>query len=117
MSEHSFKTWGDVLKYLQTLTYQQLEQRPMVMPHQPDDDKVVNLLPVVVMITVEETELETRSAEDWNHHPEQVVLLTDLHPFDGEGNLFYTLEDEGGRGNNTGKLYTNKELDDIQPEE
>ena len=109
-------TYKELLEYLQTLTPEQLEQRIMVLP--PDveiggNDEVVDLLPVFAIGSVKslyEDTRETRSADDWNHHPEQIVICTDCNPFDGEGNdAFELVEDENGnilwKGNNTNKLY------------
>lgn len=49
------------------------------MPHEPDCDKVIELLPAFIMMTVKETERETRGGGSGKHHPEQVVLLTDCY--------------------------------------
>ena len=82
----------------------------MVMPHNPDETEAIGLLPVVMMATVEETQRETRSAEDFNHHPEQVVMLTDWHPFSPDGDFSYMLTEEGWVGDRSGKVFDDDPL-------
>ena len=105
-------TWADVLKVLKKLTPAQLKQNAMLLPSSPLPEPLL-LEPIIGIGTVKEMchvkgeiVTETRSADDFQHHPEQIVMLYDGSPFDKDGNSFYTMEDKGLRGNKTGKLYS-----------
>ena len=120
MSDKLMNTWADVLAFLQTLTPEQLRQAPMAMPPEPDGDKPLGLMPLVTMGTIEEmchvdgkVVTKTRSCDNDEHHPEQVVMLIDSFPYDNDGNGFYKMEGEGWRGNKTGILYSDEELDQL----
>jgi hypothetical protein len=100
--------------FLGKLSEEQLDQQVQILPHDPDGDKPTHLLPVYAIGAVkelchiddgDEIVIETRSADDFKHHPEQIVLESDDSPFDEDGNSSYDLEEDGWRGNKTGKLY------------
>lgn len=108
------KTWKDVLEFLQKLSEDQLNQTAMLMPPEPDQTKSVHLEPIVAMGTVaymcsslddDEVTTQTRGSDDFQHHPEQVIMLYDYSPYDEDGNTCYELVEGGFIGNVTGKLY------------
>ncbi len=103
-------TYRRLKEQLALMTEAQLDQEVQIMPNNPTPDPT-RLQPVYGINTVEcychvdgEVAQETRSAVDFQHHPEQVVMLSDYSPFSKDGDSFYTLEEEGFRGNKTGKL-------------
>ncbi len=103
--------WRDVLDYLKTLTDEQLDQEAMLLPPNPTGSLTL-LEPIFAFGTVEEmchvdgeVVTETRSGNDFKHHPEQVVALYDYAPYDEDGNTFFELVDGGFKGNKTGKIY------------
>jgi len=111
----------DDLKFTYEVLYQALakltpEQRKqsvqMFPPHNTPD--AVKLQPIYGLHTVKELchaddgEVldETRSADDFQHHPEQLVLLSDYHPFGDEGDTCYTWNEDGSMtGNVSGKTF------------
>jgi hypothetical protein len=105
-------TWKEVLEYLKYLTDIQLNQEAMLLPPQSDRTVPTHLEPIISLGTVEEMchvdgEIitETRSSEDFKHHPEQVVMLYDIFPYDKDGNMFYEIIEGGFIGNVTGEIY------------
>ena len=110
----SFFTYRHLLDYLLTLTDAQLRQNVMTMNPSGEVGEAVRLRPVFAAGTVEEmchvdgsVETPTHSADDFRHHPEQVILLEDGSPYSKDGDSYYTLgKDEQGmylEGNVTGK--------------
>jgi hypothetical protein len=104
-------TWKDVLSYLQSLNEDQLQQEAMLLPPNPTPETTL-LQPIIGMGTIaemchinEEIVSETRSGEDFAHHPEQVVLFFDYAPYDEHGNTFFTLTEDGFVGNKTGEIH------------
>ena len=104
-------TWEDVFQALKKLTPEQRKQNAMLLPPSPLPTPLL-LEPVVAIGTVEQMchvegkiVTKTRSADDFQHHPEQVVLLYDGCPFDEDGNSFFTMTEKGMVGNKTGKVY------------
>ena len=56
----------------------------------------IRLEPSVCFGTVEASfgEQKSRSADDWQHHPEQLVLMSDAHPYGAyRGEVFHNLTD------------------------
>ncbi len=109
MNDSTF-TYRDLLFVLDEMTDGQLDQAVQIAPSQPNKDKPTGLMPVIAFNTVqyffhdgEEVCQETRSAEDWKHHPEQFVLLADDHPFSDQGDFYYELTEDGWKGDKTGK--------------
>ncbi len=103
-------TYRDLLEHLQKLDVSALDQQVEVLPPH-NDGKPVRLHPVLGVNTVkeychvgEEIDTLTRSTLDFEHHPEQVVLLTDGSPFSVDGDTFFTLKDGNFVGNKTGKI-------------
>jgi hypothetical protein len=69
-----------------------LDQEAMIVPYNLGSERV-ELHPICSLASIAELEIEnTFSSEDGEHHPEQVVLLTDGYPFDEEGNFFFKLK-------------------------
>lgn len=104
-------TYRVLQQQLAKMTDAQLDQEVQVMPNNPTPEPT-RLLPVYGIDTVEnychvdgEVATETRSAVDFQHHPEQFVLLADYSPFSKEGDSYYEMEEGGLRGNKTGKLF------------
>ena len=99
-------TYRELKEFVASLTEEQLDQEVQILPNNPTPDPTL-LEPVIGIDTIEHYEAEdTRSAVDFQHHPEQVVLLSDYCPFDKEGNSYFVMEEDGMmRGNKTGKLY------------
>jgi hypothetical protein len=113
--KEKFFTYGDLFNYLKTLTEDQLKQTVQILSPTPIHGKATLLEPGIGINTVknychdgktDEILTDTRSIEDFAHHPEQIVILRDGPCFDEHGNTWFTLEKGGGmRGNKTGKLY------------
>ena len=105
MGESGF-TWKDLLVELQKLTPAELSQSVQVFPPHNTPDPV-KLMPVLGIGTIEFFgETDSRSNDDFKHHPEQVVLLTDHHRFGDEGDTWYTLQEDGTMiGNISGKTF------------
>ncbi len=108
MNEDGPYSYRNLRDFLNTLTESQLDQKVQLLP--PGNPAL--LQPVYAAGTIEEMchvdgkiGTETHSADDFKHHPEQVVLLCDHSPYDEEGNNYFTMEEGGMRGNKTGKLY------------
>lgn len=105
-------TWKEVLEYLKNLTEIQLNQDAMLLPPQSDGTIPAYLEPIVSLGTVEEmchvdgeTITDTRSSQDFKHHPEQVVMIYDVSPYDVYGNTVYDLTEDGFIGNVTGEIH------------
>jgi len=82
-------TYKELLRSLAAMTEAQLDQEVQIMPNNPTPGPT-RLQPVYGINTVEHYEAEdTRSAVDFQHHPEQVVLLSDYSPFYEEGNSYF----------------------------
>lgn len=110
----AYLTFAELKEQLEKLTPEQLSQPVQIMPPCPDYDKPIRLEPVYELDTVfnflsedgEEGSQTSRSAVDGEHHPEQVVLLCDYHPFDDAGNFCYELREDGMLvGDKTGEPY------------
>ncbi len=97
-------TWEDLLIALKKLTPEELKQSVQIFPPHNTPDPV-KLMPVLGIGTVDYFgEKNTKSNDDFKHHPEQVVLLTDHHRFSDDGDTYYTLQKDGTMiGNVSGK--------------
>jgi hypothetical protein len=111
-SKDRFYTWKELKDYLDTLNEVQLGQPAQILPNSSCLDKPVLLLPLIGAGTVEEmcsvdgkVLTETHAIQDWEHHNEQVVALSDGAPFDEEGNSEFEMVEDGMIGNKTKKLY------------
>jgi len=105
-------TYQNLKEFVANLTDTQLAQQVQLLG--PDNHTSL-LCPVIGGGTVEEMchvdgviAQTTHSVIDFEHHPEQVILLSDHCPFSEEGDQYYTMdEDEDGEpimiGNKTGK--------------
>lgn len=100
-------TYRDLRRCLRMLTEAELDQSVQILPHEPDEGKPIRLEPVVAIDSIERFEVEskTHSADDFEHHPEQIVLLSDYSPYSEDGDSFYELRPDGKMiGNKTGKI-------------
>lgn len=96
MSEHSIRTWADLLSALQKLTPEQLAQPAQTVLVEPSDDMVSECHPCIAIGTVDEFEIEAiRSTRDNKRHGEEVVILLDYNPFGEDGCVAFKLERGG----------------------
>jgi hypothetical protein len=106
-------TYRQLRDYLNTLAELELDQTVQLFTPRGTVGAAARLRPVVGAGTVAAlchvdgaVVTPTRNAHDFQHHPEQVVLVADLSPFSAEGDRFYTLEPGGLlRGDATGKVH------------
>jgi len=120
MLYHDISTYRDLRNMLGSMTDAELDQKVQIMPPNRDGDKPIRLQPAICIDTIEnlchtngEIDQETRSADDFKHHPEQVVVMVDWSPYSSDGDEWYELEEDGGlRGNNSGKLVSCEDEDD-----
>lgn len=99
-------TWGDLLKALKKCTPDQLKQSVQIFPPHNTPDPV-KLMPGIAFDTIEALEADdTRSDDDFKHHPEQLVLLIDYHKFSDLGDTHYLMDfkKEQMVGNVSGKV-------------
>jgi len=74
--------------YLNSLTAAQLDQPVQVMPSWPDGTRPVPLMSGIAVGTLAGLGCEaSRSSEDNDHHPESVVILADVNPFNEDGTI------------------------------
>jgi len=80
-------TYGDLKNVVNRMTDLQLSRPVQVLPPHTDGDKPIELHAVleVAAILVMCGQQQTRSSYDNQHHPEDIILLTDLNPFDPDG--------------------------------
>ena len=100
-------TWGDLLKALKKCTPEQLKQSVQIFPPHNTPDPV-KLMPGIAFDTIEGfEETNSRSADDFKHHPEQLVLLTDHCGFSDYGDTYYTMDFVKKQmvGNVSGKIF------------
>jgi hypothetical protein len=92
---------------------ERLDDPIQLIPH-PHDDEPIELHRVIGLNTIgyystctdgSMIENYTRGVVDNQHHTHHYVLLTDVNPFDEDGNLYYEDTEEGLIGNKTGKNY------------
>ncbi len=98
-------TYRDIKSYLDSLTEEQLNQEAMVVYGSNHDP--IPLCPVYCIGDVNSLfdDSLTRSSKDNLHHPEQIVICVDYHPYSKDGDIYYELqEDLSLKGNHTGKL-------------
>lgn len=110
--DHMRFTYRNLLEKLKELSEDQLNQPVQILGTDINhDDGSIRLEPVLCVDTVEnlchvdgEISTPTHSTEDFNHHPEQIVLLRDYSPFGKDGDTSYELKDGVLVGNKTGKV-------------
>lgn len=110
VDEGTHFTWKQLLEQLKKLTPEQLAQNVQIFPPHCTPDPI-KLMPVYGVYTVaelchdgDEVLDETRSADDFKHHPEQVVLMSDHCPFSDDGDTYFTMNEDGTMtGNVSGK--------------
>lgn len=97
--------------YLDKMPADALSQQVEILPPQGGSiSDIIMLEPVIGVGTVEEmlhvdgeVVTETRSSQDFAHHPERIILLTDYNGHSKDGDTYYTMTDGGFIGNKTGK--------------
>jgi hypothetical protein len=105
-SERKF-TYRDLHAAIELLTDAERDQSVQILPNEPDGEKPIRLEPVVAIDSIERFEVSnpTHSADDFQHHPEQIVLLSDFSPYSEDGDSWYELLPDGKmRGDKTGKI-------------
>lgn len=91
------ETWADMLKALQQMTPEQLQQPIQSVQGHPMDDYVYELQQGICLGTVDEIGLKyTRSVKDNRRHGDEVILYTDGNPFGEDGAVAYELLPDGG---------------------
>lgn len=102
-------TYRHLLNYLNRLDENELDQNVQIMPDHVTPDPV-RLEPAIAVGTVKDwchedgyVEVETRNADDFKHHPEQIIILTDGSPFSEDGDTYYTMKDGIFIGDKSGK--------------
>jgi hypothetical protein len=102
------KTWGDVLSWLQGMSPQELAgQAAVVVNDCYEDPYPVRIDQIIGGGTVGELfgDEKTRSPDDNGHHPEAFILLVDTNPFSPQGDLSYTVNEDGSlTGDQSGEI-------------
>jgi hypothetical protein len=90
---HEFDTYYSLLYFLASQPSEVLKQTPSCIGAEKNKAGEILLQPVFAIGTVAEMcgEEKTRGHVDWQHHPEQLVLLTDGHPFGEDGCIAHDL--------------------------
>jgi hypothetical protein len=109
-------TYADLKAYLDKMTPEQLAQQVQILSPGGSISDSIMLEPAFAIGSVQEmcsddkgeNVQSTHSALDFQHHPEQIILLSDYCPFGEDGDSYYTMdEDENGEtvmiGNKSGK--------------
>lgn len=105
-------SYAELRDYLNTLSEGELKQQVQILGDKGSLNEDSHLEPVVGAGTVEkmchvdgEAVTQTRSAQDFQHHPEQVILVRDGSPFGKDGDSAYEMVKDGFIGNVSGKFF------------
>jgi len=82
-------TYNDLRNSVNRMTDEQLSQPVQVLPPHTDGDKPIALHTVLSLASIHYLcgQQQTRSSQDNKHHPNGLVLLTDLNPFNTDGSM------------------------------
>ena len=83
---HNIETWGDLLDVLRNMMPEQL-QKPQIIPPScgSESGELGSVIAIGTVATMFNADDPTRSSYDNGHHPEDVVLLTDMNQFGEDG--------------------------------
>lgn len=89
---HEIETYADLKEVLNKLLPQQLNQPMQVCPPALSSTERA-LLPVTAIGKIALMESTTRSSYDNQHHPDDVVIYTDVNPWPKDGPMFVAFEE------------------------
>jgi hypothetical protein len=92
MFEFQEGTYEELFRALELMSEESRKKKIQVVPNNPNKDVSVGTLPVYAIGTVEELEIEIRSCYDAKNHLDDIVLISDDHPFAEDGAFAYDLQ-------------------------
>lgn len=98
-------TYKDLKEFVNNMPDEQLDQSVQILPNNPTPAPI-RLKPIYWIGKVGETEQQVRNIENFEHNPDQIVLLEDSSPYGEYGDTYYSVDEAGNLvGNKSGIVF------------